>query len=550
MKSQASLLSALLLALLFTHAASAGSATWNLNPLTGDWNTAANWTPATVPNSSADTATFGVSNVIGISLSANTEVNSIVFNPGASAFTITVSPNIVPTALTITGAGIVNNSGITQNFATTVSATGQINFTNSATAGSSVVYTNSGGSSGSEPRTHFTNTSSAGSASFISEGGSDRNHIQAGAVDFIDSATAANGTFSSNGGGKGALGGVVAFFATSTAANGNFTCEGGADTRAGGGLVQFGDTTSAGDAVFTCNGTDFVGSGGGAAVFIQSATMGNATFIVNGGQVAGGALQFNSLSAATGGTARVEVFGNGQLDISQHAAPGLTIGSLEGDGTVLLGSNNLGVGTNGLRTTFAGVISGSGSLVMSGSSRLTLLGANTYLGGTIMNLGGIVANNNTGSATGPGPVLVNKDTLGGRGIIAGPVTIGDGLTGNAYLETSVVSSHATLTIQSSLTFKKDGAYVYKVNTSSVVADQVVANGVTIGTGAQFRFNTTANKQLPIGTAFTAINNTSAAPINGTFTNLADGTILNAGRNNFQASYEGGDGNDLTLTVVP
>jgi hypothetical protein len=31
---------------------SAGSATWNLNPTGGDWNTAANWTPATCPRRS------------------------------------------------------------------------------------------------------------------------------------------------------------------------------------------------------------------------------------------------------------------------------------------------------------------------------------------------------------------------------------------------------------------------------------------------------------------------------------------------------------------
>jgi len=28
----------------------AGSSTWGLNPASGDWNTATNWTPATVPN--------------------------------------------------------------------------------------------------------------------------------------------------------------------------------------------------------------------------------------------------------------------------------------------------------------------------------------------------------------------------------------------------------------------------------------------------------------------------------------------------------------------
>jgi hypothetical protein len=46
-----------------------------------------------------------------------------------------------------------------------------------------------------------------------------------------------------------------------------------------------------------------------------------------------------------------------------------------------------------------------------------------------------------------------------------------------------------------------------------------------------------------------ISNTSVNPISGTFSNLPDGGIVNVNGNNLQASYEGGDGNDLTLTVV-
>jgi len=34
----------------------AGSATWNLNPTNEDWNTAANWTPMTVPAQPSDIA--------------------------------------------------------------------------------------------------------------------------------------------------------------------------------------------------------------------------------------------------------------------------------------------------------------------------------------------------------------------------------------------------------------------------------------------------------------------------------------------------------------
>ena len=70
----------------------------------------------------ANTATFATSNITGPVIAQTTEVNGIVFNPGASAFTIT-SPFF---SFTISGVGITNNSGITQNF---VSGPTVINFT-------------------------------------------------------------------------------------------------------------------------------------------------------------------------------------------------------------------------------------------------------------------------------------------------------------------------------------------------------------------------------------------------------------------------------------
>jgi len=42
----------------------------------------------------------------------------------------------------------------------------------------------------------------------------------------------------------------------------------------------------------------------------------------------------------------------------------------------------------------------------------------------------------------------------------------------------------------------------------------------------------------------------ANAISGTFSNLPDGGIVTINGNNLQANCEGGDGNDLTLTVVP
>ncbi len=145
----------------------AGSATWNLNPISGDWDTAANWTPATVPNGPADTATFATSNQTNLSSTDLTEVNGIIFNAGASVFTIR------PRNLDISGVGITNNSGISQSFVNDVYLSeigllvgSRITFLNSATAGSLTNFINN---PGAIPNTNpsavlFEDDSSAGSA--------------------------------------------------------------------------------------------------------------------------------------------------------------------------------------------------------------------------------------------------------------------------------------------------------------------------------------------------------------------------------------------------
>ncbi len=69
-------------------------------------------------------------------------------------------------------------------------------------------------------------------------------------------------------------------------------------------------------------------------------------------------------------------------------------------------------------------------------------------------------------------------------------------------------------------------------------------------GATIRIRDASLNALPSGTVFTIIGNTAATPISGTFSNLADRSILTVASNTYLASYEGGDGNDLTLTVVP
>jgi hypothetical protein len=88
-----------------------------------------------------------------------------VFNPGASAYTITARPHALSgfnEVLTIGGAGIINNSGVTQNFVTADSpgimthSVGEIEFTGSASAGKMTVITNNG-----DVGTGFADTSAA-----------------------------------------------------------------------------------------------------------------------------------------------------------------------------------------------------------------------------------------------------------------------------------------------------------------------------------------------------------------------------------------------------
>jgi hypothetical protein len=314
---------AMLTLVLSTASTFAGSATWKANA-DGNWNNASNWNPATVPNGPADTATFAHSNERFLASEVDIEVNSIVFNPHASAFTISELFN----TMFITGVGITNNSGIMQTFAP---GPGEIIFDHSATAGTLTLYDNRGsvifgGTSTADHATFinnglldFVNTSTAGNATITNnveldfEGSSTADHAtvtNSGTVTFREgtpAATAGNATFINNGG-------FIIFNLSAVITSGNST---------------------AGNATFINNGAAVSGAFPGETLF-NPGDAGNATLIANGGLDGGGGglIVFSSADGgvSTGGTARVEVFGNGTLDISQQSAPGLTTGSIEGDG--------------------------------------------------------------------------------------------------------------------------------------------------------------------------------------------------------------------------
>ncbi len=536
----------ILLSLIAAVSAYAGSATWNLNPTNGDWNTAANWVPNTVPNSPTDTATFDVSNVTDVSLRPATEVEGIIFNAGASAFTISTDNQ-----LTISGTGITNSSGLEQSFLTdpgTHFNPATLQFTGKATAGSGITFTMAGEFSAG--RTKFFDDSRAGASTFV--------NLVGGQTEFFDRSSAGEGIFNNLGGGgetvfmgdstaadgtfvvdsSAAVNGV-SFLENSNAGHGNFTLNSPTGGQTVGGVLIFSDTASAAHGIFTVHDRAEV-------IFGLASTADNATLIADGDD-SGFVFQDDS----SGGTARIELFNNADILVNFHDRPGLTIGSLEGTGFVRLADRNLTVGSNDLSTTFSGTIQDAGSLEKIGTGTLTLTGANIYHGGTTVTSGILLVSNSSGSGTGTGAVSVNAGTLGGSGIIGGAVTVGTNTSVQTFLAPSKgAQKPATLTIQGALTLNDDSTYIYKLNTKRSVSDQVIANGVTIDSGAKFSFRPAGNNGLSVGQVFTVISNTVATPITGTFQNLPDGKILTVNGSKLQASYSGGDGNDLTLTVVP
>ncbi len=141
------------------------------------------------------------------------------------------------------------------------------------------------------------------------------------------------------------------------------------------GLVQFENETSAGDAQI-----DNLGS-----VVFRDGSLASAVTVMG---ETGSWTVFRDL--ADGGNSVFNMAVSSLFDIS-GSTNGVTVGSIDGAGDILLGSKNLGLGVNDTDMTLSGVIwdgglSGgvSGSLTKLGLGTLTLDGDNNFTGGTTL----------------------------------------------------------------------------------------------------------------------------------------------------------------------
>jgi autotransporter-associated beta strand protein len=506
-------------------AAHAQDATWQ-GP-GNDWDTGSNWSAGRPSN----TATFignGAPNTLTFSF-PSTNINQIQFNPGAPTYTFNVG---FDKALSVNGNGVINNSLNTQLI--NIAAGGRVFFNNSSTADTLTISVQRGATF--IGTLNFNDTSNAGNAT-IFNGQTSPSIVKGGDTFFNNSSTAGNATIVNTQGGSLAFGdqssagnavitngdstglGQTSFFGMSTAGNARITntangttdflgmsTAGNASITNAGGLF-FGDSSTAGSSTITNNNI---------LNFENNSTAGNATITTNNI----GLTSF--FDTATGGNARFVTNAGGVFDMSVLTSGGMTAGSIEGAGSIFLGSKNLAVGGSNLSMTFSGIISDcgptgmdcaffknfgisptGGSLTKVGTGTLTLSGANTYAGGTVIAAGTLqLSGAGTLGAT-TGTTTINTSgtlDLGGTTQTQATVNLAGGTLQNGSLNGPISSTggiihgiggNASLTTTAGMTIVEGvnnytGATTINggiLNVIGTISDPTVnSSGVLMGTG--------------------------------------------------------------------
>ncbi len=136
----------------------------------------------------------------------------------------------------------------------------------------------------------------------------------------------------------------------------------------------------------------------------------------------------------------------------------------------------------------ASKLGGAVTLIKTNAGTVTISGANVFSGGASVNAGRLLVNNTAGSGTGTNLVTVKSTaTLGGSGIILGPVTVQSGgnlAPGNAAIGTLTISNTLTLggntTIEINKGVGQDLVAVDNVNYSGTLTITNVGGALSAG----------------------------------------------------------------------
>jgi fibronectin-binding autotransporter adhesin len=319
--------------------------------------------------------------------------------------------------------------------------------------------------------------------------------------------------------------------------------------------LRFNNSASAGDSLITYA----LNSSLGVIEFTGNSTAGSANFTTT----YSGKLVFKD--SASGGTASYTADNFTVLDITGLTTSGMTIGSIAGGGTILLGDKALTVGGNNATKTYSGVISGvGGSLVKVGTGTLTLTGANTYTGGTTVNAGTLQIGSG-GSLLATGTLLMNGGTfdLNGNNVsvanlsgTGGTIALGAGTLSVNQLSSGTyagaINGTGSLSVTGSAGLTLSGTNTYSGGTTvsgggalTIQSDAALGNvngGLTLNNGTLVfgsSFNLAATRAVTIGSSGGTIdvggnNATILGAIGGSggLTKRGTGTLTLSGTNDF------------------
>jgi len=348
--------------------------------------------------------------------------------------------------------GVFNNKAATAN----LGRGGVTQFTDTATAGFATFINDGSGvaSDFSGGETIFHLSSNAGHGTFTNKaaslyGSAQTRYAAAGATRFLDTSSAASGTFINEGAGYQVARGVTQFFATSTAGTGTFTNLAGAS---GGGAVEFYDQSTAGDGVFVNDTTSSTLTAGGEFSFNDNSKAGTGRFSSTG--TFGGHVTFNNQSSADHATIMLTPNQpNNRIDFRGSSTAGNSIlqigagGIVAFQGTATAANATITIGANDVGTLVSsGQAQGAFFSGTAGNAQITVRGAETA-----NKFGSILSFYNSDSTAGNATIAVAGAKNGGR--TGGSVIFNTGShAGNATLIASG-ETNADLSTAATISFR-------------------------------------------------------------------------------------------------
>ncbi len=345
--------------------------------------------------------------------------------------------------------------------------------------------------------------------------------------------------------------------------------------------VYNGNITGSGN--LTNSGSDDI-SLGGVNTFIETQVIdANGTVLTNGGLVTigsgAGNIILTTSNALEGATYVANSAIAGHLIFDAAAGQQISLGGLTGNANIALLDDtsptplpvSLTVGLNNVSTTYTGILSGAGSSVSKGGTgSITLVGAQTYTGSTLINQGGIQLGNGTNNGSLASSLITPS---GGANLTfdeaAGIFYVNATISGSAgqVIQNSVAGSTLVLTnpanSYSGNTTITNGSAVQLGTGTSAVSDGAIGGAINLTNAtSKMIFDQSTNQVFPF-----SINGTGILIQNGGATSLANVTTGSGasgvsivanfgnssvtgtlGNNNISIHYVNGSGNNVATTA--